>query len=141
MKISLASDHAGFRYKELIKKYLQEKGIEVIDHGAYTNESSDYPDFIKPAAYDVVEKRADKGIGVCGSGIGVSITANRIKGIRAALVVNPEMAEISVRHNNSNFLALGERFTDEKEIPEIIDAWLNAQFEGGRHQRRIDKID
>ena len=141
MKISIASDHAGYRYKEIIKKHLIDKGFEVIDHGAFSNESSDYPDFIRPAAIDVVEQRAEKAIGVCGSGIGVSIVANKVKGIRAANVFNEKMAELSVQHNNANFLALGERFTDENEVLKIVDAWLNARFEGGKHERRVNKIE
>lgn len=141
MKISLSADHAGYRYKEIIKKYLQEKGYEVIDHGAFSEESSDYPDFVKPAALDVVEKRSDKAIGVCGSGQGTAIAANKIKGIRAALAVNEKMAELAVQHNNSNFLALGQRFIDEKDLLKIVDSWLNAHFEGGRHEKRVAKIE
>jgi len=141
MKISLSADHAGFRYKEIIKKYLQEKGFEIIDHGVFSEDSADYPDFVKPAALDVAEKRADKAIGVCGSGQGTAITANKIKGIRAALVLNEKMAELAVQHNNSNFLALGQRFIDEKDLLKIVDAWLNAAFEGGRHEIRVNKIE
>jgi ribose 5-phosphate isomerase B len=141
MTISLGSDHAGFKYKEIIKKYLAEKGIEVIDHGAFSEESSDYPDFVRPAALDVAEGKAEKGIGVCGTGIGVSIVANKVKGIRAAQAVNEEMAKLSIEHNNANFLALGERVTDEKDIIPIVDTWLNSQFLGGRHLRRINKIE
>jgi ribose 5-phosphate isomerase B len=141
MTISLGSDHAGFKYKEIIKKYLAEKGIKVIDHGAFSEESSDYPDFVRPAALDVAEGKAEKGIGVCGTGIGVSIVANKVKGIRAAQAVNEEMAKLSIEHNNANFLALGERVTDEKDIIPIVDTWLNSQFLGGRHLRRINKIE
>lgn len=141
MKISIASDHAGYRYKEIIKKYLIEKGHEVFDHGAFSNESSDYPDFVRPAALDVVENRTEKAIGVCGSGIGVSIVANKVPGIRAANVFNEKMAELSVQHNNANFLALGERFTDENDVLKIVEAWLNAKFEGGKHERRVNKIE
>lgn len=141
MKISLGSDHAGFKYKEIIKKYLTEKGFEVVDHGAYSEESSDYPDFIRPAAKDVAEGKADKGIGVCGTGIGVSIVANKVKGIRAAQAINEKMAKLSIEHNNANFLALGERVIEEKDIIPIIDVWLNSQFLGGRHLRRINKIE
>lgn len=141
MKISLASDHAGFKYKELIKLYLLGRGFEVIDHGVYSEESSDYPDFIRPAAEDVANRTVEKGIGVCGSGIGVSIVANKVKGVRAALALNKEMARLSVEHNNSNFLALAERFIDEADLSGIVDSWLKASFEGGRHQRRVDKIE
>lgn len=141
MKISLAADHAGYRYKEIIKKYLLEKGYEVIDHGVFSEDPADYPDFIRPAAYDVTEKRSDKAIGVCGSGQGTAITANKVHGIRAALVLNEKMAELAVQHNNANFLALGQRFIEEKDLIKIVDAWLNASFEGGRHAQRVSKIE
>lgn len=141
MKISLASDHAGYNYKEVLKKYLSDKGYEVIDHGTYSPDSTDYPDYIRPAAQDVVDNKADKGIGVCGSGIGVSIVANKVKGIRAANVFNEKMAELSIQHNNANFLALGERFLTQEEMFHIVDAWLNAKFEGGKHERRVNKIE
>lgn len=141
MIISISSDHAGYRYKEKIKKHLEEKGFQVIDRGAPTEESVDYPDFIRPAAKDVAEKRADKAIGVCSSGVGVSIVANKVKSVRAALVFNEEMARLSVQHNNANFLALGQSFIPEDKLLAIVDTWLGAQFEGGRHQRRVDKIE
>lgn len=141
MKISLASDHAGFRYKEIIKKYLQDKGYEVIDHGVYSEESADYPDFIRPAALEVAEAKAEKGIGVCGSGIGVSMVANKVKGVRAALAITEEMAELSRRHNDANFLALGERLIKEEDLLKIVDKWLSTAFEGGRHVRRVGKIE
>ncbi len=141
MKISLAADHAGFKYKEIIKKYLQEKGYEIIDHGVFSEDSADYPDFIRPAAQDISENKSEKAIGVCGSGIGVSIVANKIKGVRAANVVNEEMAKLSRLHNDANFLALGERLIKEEDVIKIVDAWLNTNFEGGRHQKRVDKIE
>ena len=141
MKISLASDHAGYKYKQLIKKYLEKKGFVVIDHGTFSSDSVDYPDFIKLAAKDVSEHVSDLGIGVCGSGIGVSIVANKFKGVRAALVFDEEMAELSRRHNDANFLALGERLLDEDKLNKILDVWLNTKFEGGRHERRVTKIE
>lgn len=141
MIIAIASDHAGFRYKEIIRTYLSDKGFEVLDHGAFSEESADYPDFIRPAALDVAMKKADKAIGVCGSGIGVSIVANKVHGVRAALALNEQMAELSVKHNNANFLALSQNFIDEKCLLKIVDAWLNAEFEGGRHLRRVSKIE
>jgi ribose 5-phosphate isomerase B len=141
MKLSLASDHAGYKYKEILKKYLIEKGYEVIDHGAFSGDSCDYPDFIRPAAQDVAEHRVEKGIGVCGSGVGVSIVANKVKGIRSANVFNEQMAALSVQHNNANFLALGERFLTEEQMFKIVDTWLNSQFEGGKHERRVNKIE
>lgn len=141
MIISLSADHAGFQYKELIKKHLAEKGIEVIDRGTFSEVSVDYPDYVQKSASDVINSIADFGIGVCGSGIGVSISANKIKGIRAALVLNEEMASLSRKHNNSNFLALSQKFIKQDQLFLIVDTWLNTQFEGGRHQRRIDKLE
>ena len=141
MKIAIACDHAGFLYKEIIKNYLLTKGFEVLDHGTFSKESVDYPDFIRPAALDVAMNRAGKAIGVCGSGIGVSIVANKVSGVRAALVLNEQMAELSVKHNNANFLALSENFIDEKCLLNIVETWLNAEFEGGRHLRRVNKIE
>ena len=141
MIISLSADHAGFQYKELIKKYLVEKGIEVIDRGTFSEDSVDYPDYVQKSAADVIGGSAKYGIGVCGSGIGVSISANKVKGIRAALVLNEEMASLSKKHNNSNFLALSEKFIDKNHLFKIVDTWLNTEFEGGRHQRRIDKLE
>lgn len=141
MTISIASDHAGFKFKELIKTYLKEKGFNVIDHGTFSLESVDYPDFIKLAADDVSKKKSDLGIGVCGSGIGVSIVANKFKGVRAALVVDEAMAELSRKHNNANFLALGERFLNKEKLYKILDVWLTSKFEGGRHERRVSKIE
>ncbi|RJP62492.1 MAG: ribose 5-phosphate isomerase B [Ignavibacteriales bacterium] len=141
MVISIGADHAGFKVKEMVKKILLEKGIEVIDHGTFTPDSVDYPDYIRPAALDVAKGIAEKGIGVCGSGIGAAITANKVKGIRAAQVLDVEMARLSVEHNNANFIALAERLTNENEIKKIVETWLNSKFEGGRHQRRVDKIE
>ena len=141
MIISLSADHAGFQYKELIKKHLSEKGFKVIDRGTFSEDSVDYPDYVQKSAADVISGNADFGIGVCGSGIGVSIAANKVKGIRAALVLNEEMASLAKKHNNSNFLALSEKFIDRNHLFGIVDAWLNSEFEGGRHQRRIDKLE
>ena len=141
MKISLASDHAGYKFKQLIKNYLEKKGFVVIDHGTFSSDSVDYPDFIKLAAKDVSEHNSDLGIGICGSGIGASIVANKFKGVRAALVLDEEMAELSKRHNDANFLALGERILDEAKLIKILDVWLTTKFEGGRHERRVKKIE
>ena len=141
MKISLACDHAGYKYKQLIKNYLEKKGFVIIDRGTFSSDSADYPDFIKLAAKDVSEHASDLGIGVCGSGIGVSIVANKFKGVRAALVFDEEMAGLSRRHNDANFLALGERLLDEDKLTKILDVWLNTKFEGGRHERRVTKIE
>lgn len=141
MKISLAADHAGLEYKELAKEYLILKGIEVIDRGTFTKDSVDYPDFVKKSAQDVADKTCDLGIGVCNSGIGVSIAANKVKGIRAALVFNSEMASLCRSHNNANYLAITQRYTSKEELYKIIDAFLTSEFEGGRHQRRVDKLE
>lgn len=141
MRISIASDHAGFKYKEKIKIYLLEKGHEIIDHGVFSEESADYPDYIRPAAIDVANNDADKGIGVCGSGIGVSIVANKVNGVRAALVMNEQSAALSVQHNNANFLALSQNQTSEADLYKIVDTWLSSTFEGGRHERRVNKIE
>lgn len=141
MRISIASDHAGFKYKEKIKIYLLEKGYEIIDHGVFSEESADYPDYIRPAAIDVANNDADKGIGVCGSGIGVSIVANKVNGVRAALVLNEQSAALSVQHNNANFLALSQNQTSEADLYKIVDTWLSSTFEGGRHERRVNKIE
>jgi ribose 5-phosphate isomerase B len=141
MIISLSADHAGFQYKELIKKHLSEKGFKVIDRGTFSEDSVDYPDYVQKSAADVISGNADFGIGVCGSGIGVSIAANKVKGIRAALVLNEEMASLSRKHNNANFLALSEKFINKDLLFNIVDIWLNTEFEGGRHQRRIDKLE
>jgi len=141
MIISLSADHAGFQYKELIKKYLAEKGIDVIDRGTFSEDSVDYPDYVQKSTADVIGGIAKYGIGVCGSGIGMSIAANKVKGIRAALVLNEEMASLSKKHNNANFLALSEKFIDKVNLFKIVDTWLNTEFEGGRHQRRIDKLE
>jgi ribose 5-phosphate isomerase B len=113
----------------------------IIDHGTFSSDSVDYPDFIKLAAKDVAEHSSDLGIGICGSGIGVSIVANKFKGVRAALVFDEEMAGLSRRHNDANFLALGERLLDEDKLTKILDVWLNTKFEGGRHERRVTKIE
>ena len=141
MMISLSADHAGYQYKELIKKHLIEKGFEIIDRGTFSEASVDYPDYVQKSAADVLDGSADYAIGVCGSGIGVSIAANKVKGIRAALVLNEEMASLARKHNNSNFLALSEKFIDMDHLFNIVDIWLSTQFEGGRHQRRIDKLE
>lgn len=141
MIISLSADHAGLEYKNLIKEYLTSKGIEVIDRGTYSKDSVDYPDYVRLSAVDVAEHKADLGIGVCNSGIGVSIAANKVRGVRAALVLNSEMAGLSRSHNDANFLALSQKFINKDELFSIIDSWLSSQFEGGRHQRRVDKLE
>ncbi len=139
-KIAFAADHAAFTLKEAIKKLLQERGYEVEDFGTHSEESCDYPDYAHPAAVAVEKGQCDFGIGMCGSGQGMQITLNKHQGIRAALCWRPEIATLAVQHNNANFLVLPARFVSEEEARKIVDAYLDATFEGGRHQRRIDKI-
>ena len=139
MKISIGSDHAGFELKQkIIEKY---SSFKFDDCGTFSNKSVDYPDFGHKVANSVLTNNVDYGIVVCGSGIGISIAANRNKGIRAALCTSTEHAKLSRLHNDANVLALGSRLTDEKEIYAIIDIFLATSFEGGRHSDRIKKID
>lgn len=138
MKIAIGSDHAGIRLKERIKESVAD--IEFCDVGVFSEESTDYPDHIAKVAQAVQNGSADLGIGICGTGIGASIVANKFKGIRAALCTNEFMAEMSKLHNNANILILGARVTDETLSIAIVKKWLDTPFEGGRHQRRLDKI-
>ncbi|HOW23256.1 MAG TPA: ribose 5-phosphate isomerase B [Sedimentibacter sp.] len=140
MKIVLASDHGGFELKEEIKAHLIKKGYDVIDIGVKDTQSVDYPDYGKRAALMVAGQEADTGIVVCGTGIGISIAANKVKGIRCALCTNEYMARMSRMHNNANMLALGGRVVGRGLALDIVDAWLSAEFEGGRHEIRINKI-
>lgn len=140
MKISIACDHGGYDLKESLKKWLTDNNYEVIDYGTNSKDSCDYPDFGRLAAEAVRDKLVDKGIVICTTGIGMSIVANKVKGIRCALVSNTEGASLTRRHNDSNVLALGAKFTDDTLAKEITKIWLETEFEGGRHQRRVDKI-
>ncbi len=140
MKLILAADHGGFDLKEVIKTYLAEK-YEIEDLGTYNTDSVDYPDFGIKAGEAVIAGLADYAIIFCGSGIGISIAANKVPGIRAALCHNIEYAKLSKQHNNANILALGGRFLSPQEAKGIVDVWLNTNFEGGRHQNRINKIN
>ena len=144
MKIHLATDHAGLELKDKIKQHLTDSGHDVIDHGAYEYDAlDDYPDFIFPCAKAVAEDSKSRGIILGGSGQGEAMAANRIKGVRAAVFYNgpKEIIELSRQHNNANILSLGARFMSEEEIYRIIEIWFNTDFEEGRHQRRIDKLD
>lgn len=141
LKIAIGADHGGFELKEKIIEYLKEKNIEYKDFGTFSNDSCDYPKYAKEVAQAVSKGQYDKGILVCGSGIGVSITANKVKGIHAALCWNLATAKSARTHNNSNILCLGQRQLDEELAIEIVNVWLNSEFEGGRHQKRIDMID
>jgi ribose 5-phosphate isomerase B len=140
MKIALGADHAGFELKDKIKQWLAQHGIEVRDEGTHSGESVDYPDYARKVGEDVVEKRADLGILVCGSGIGMSIAANKVPGVRAANVTSEYEAEMSREHNDANVLALGARILSEDKAQKIVDKWLHTSFSGGRHQRRVEKI-
>lgn len=140
-KIAVGSDHGGFNLKNKIIKFLEEKGHEVKDYGTYSTESCDYPVYAKAVAKSVASGEYEKGIIVCGSGIGVSIAANKVKGVRAALCHESHSAMLSRLHNNANVLCLGERITGESLALDIVDVWLKSEYEGGRHQRRIDMLD
>ena len=140
MKVGMASDHAGFELKAALKEYLSAKEYEVLDYGTDSGESVDYPDFAHPLA-DAVEKgNVSFGIAICGTGNGICMTANKHQGVRGALCWIPEIAALAKQHNNANVLAMPARFISVEQAKEILDAYMNASFEGGRHQRRIDKI-
>ena len=144
MKIHLATDHAGLELKEKVKLYLSDLNYEVIDHGAYEYDAlDDYPDFIFPCAKAVSNDPESKGIILGGSGQGEAMAANRVKGVRAAVFYNgpEEIIKLSRQHNNANILSLGARFMSEEEMFKIIEVWLSTDFESGRHQRRIEKLD
>ena len=141
MKISIGADHAGFSVKEKIREYLESKGYRILDKGAYSEESVDYPEFGHAVGNSVKDGESAKGIVVCGSGIGISMAANKVEGIRAALCTTPEHALMSRLHNDANVLAIGARMTNFDVILEIVDTWLSSEFEGGRHSRRVNKIE
>lgn len=140
-KISLGSDHAGYKYKELLKKYLTEKGYEVKDFGTFSPEACDYPDFVRPAAEAVARGEADAGVVFGGSGNGEAIVANKVKGIRCAVCWSVETGTLAKTHNNANVISIGERTITPEMLTKIVDAWLAAEFEGGRHARRVEKIE
>ncbi len=140
MKIAIGSDHAGFKLKEEIKRFLEEKGIEVVDFGTNSEERVDYPDYAIPLAESVAKGEETFGILICGTGIGMSIAANKVKGIRASLVSDVYSAHSAREHNNANILCMGGRVLGTELAKEITNAWLNAEFLGGRHERRINKI-
>lgn len=140
MNISIGSDHAGYQWKEKVKAILQGLGHRVTDYGATSTESVDYPDYGARVAADVSAGRADFGVAVCWTGNGMNMTVNRAPGVRGALVLNPEMARLARAHNDANVLTLSEKFTPEADLEEIVKVWLETPFEGGRHQRRVDKM-
>lgn len=139
-KVLIASDHAGFSGKEVVKKTLDEMGVPYEDLGTYSEESVDYPDYAERVARRVAAGESERGILVCGSGIGVSIAANKVHGIRAALAWNEETAKLSRQHNNANILTVGGRTTAPEMIGQIVHAFMTTDFDGGRHERRIEKI-
>ena len=141
MKIAIGSDHAGFIYKEELRKFLGELGHEVKDFGTYSDKSCDYPDFIRPAAKAVAAGEFERGIVLGGSGNGEAIVANKVRGIRCALCWDVRSARLSREHNDANVLSLGERMMAISEAKEIVELWLRTAFEGGRHQKRIEKIE
>ena len=139
-RIAIGADHAGYRLKEFVKKLLEEKGFEVVDVGTYREERCHYPEYAKKVAKMVSEGEVSRGVLICGSGIGMSIVANKFKRVRAALCHNIYSAKFSRLHNNSNVLCLGGRVTGEDLTREIVETWLNTPFEGGRHQERLNLI-
>ena len=141
MIIAIASDHGGFQLKKQVREHLVERGYKVVDLGTDSEESVAYPLFGKACAEAVASHKADLGVVCCGTGIGISIAANKVKGIRCGLCTSVEMATLTKQHNNANMLALGGRTTDPALAIEIVDAWLDTEFEGGRHQRRVDMLD
>ncbi|MGM0582845.1 MAG: ribose 5-phosphate isomerase B [Bacteroidota bacterium] len=139
-KIAIGSDHAGYELKEYIKSRLIESGYALIDYGTNSEDSMDYPDSVHPLAKDINDGRLTIGILICGSGNGVSMTANKYPNVRAALSWIPEIAALAKQHNNANVLAMPGRFVGKEIAWEIVNTYLNADFEGGRHQRRVEKI-
>jgi len=140
MKIAVASDHAGYALKEAARRHLASLGHAVEDFGTGGTGSCDYPDYGAAAARAVADGRADRGVLVCGSGQGMCMVANKVRGVRAALAWNTEIASLSRRHNDANVLCLPARFVSERDGLAIVDAWLAAEFEGGRHAQRIGKL-
>ena len=140
MKVAVGCDHGGFVLKDAVIGTLEELGAQVVDFGTYSTESVDYPVYGKKVADAVASGECDLGVVMCGTGIGISIAANKVKGIRAAVVTNEFMAEMTRRHNNANVIALGGRVINPEETKVLVKAWYTAQFEGGRHQKRIDMI-
>ena len=139
-KISLSSDHAGFKLKEIIKKSLIKKKIKVIDLGPKSDKSVDYPDYAKKVAKNIINKKSDLGILICGSGTGMAMSANKFKKIRAAVCYNKASTRLSRQHNNANIMALGARLTKKTDAIKLVNVFLNTKFEGGRHLRRVKKV-
>jgi ribose 5-phosphate isomerase B len=140
MKIAIGSDHAGFEVKEILRKRLEAEGIQVLDVGTHSNASVDYPEYAEKVALAVRDNNVDRGVLVCGTGIGVCITANKVRGIRAAAPWSADTARLSREHNDANVLCLSGKHMDPSLSLELLEIWLKTPFEGGRHQRRIDEI-
>ncbi|PDH43324.1 MAG: ribose 5-phosphate isomerase B [Flavobacteriales bacterium MED-G22] len=140
MKISIGNDHAGYIRKNVLVEYLNKEDHNIKNYGTDTVTSVDYPDFVHPVAKDIIEGNAEFGILLCGSGNGVAITANKYKEVRAALCWNKELANLARAHNNANILCIPSRFITEENLLDIVESFLKTPFEGGRHQRRVDKI-
>jgi len=140
MRISIGNDHAGTEYKQAIVKHLEAKGYTVNNYGTNTNDSVDYPDFVHPVAKDVESKKVDLGIIICGSGNGANMTANKHQGVRSALCWTKEITALARQHNNANILSIPARYTAKEQAIEMVDTFLNTEFEGGRHQNRVNKI-
>ncbi|MFC1754186.1 ribose 5-phosphate isomerase B [Thermoproteota archaeon] len=141
MKIAIGSDHGGFQLKKELLRFLKQQKLKVKDYGTYSSESCDYPKYAYSVARAVASKKANKGILICKSGIGNSIVANKVKGVRAALSYNIKAAKLSRKHNDSNVLVLGSLFTNISKSKKIVKAWLSSEFEGGRHLRRVKQIE
>ncbi len=139
-KIALAADHAGFEEKEKLKATLDEIGVEFDDMGTFSNAPVDYPDLARKVAEAVSRGEYEQGLLVCGSGTGMAIAANKVRGVRAAVAWNEEIARLSRQHNNANVLSLAARYTPDDELKKIVKAWFEADFEGGRHERRVEKM-
>lgn len=140
MKIALGSDHAGYDLKEKVKRILSEWGESVTDFGTYSKESCDYSDFALKVARSVASGETERGVAICWTGNGVTISANKVAGIRATLAINPEMARLAREHNDSNVLTLSSKYINDNDIEETLKVWLESKFEGGRHRRRLAKI-
>jgi len=141
LKIAIGSDHAGYLLKEKVKKYLKNKEIPFTDFGTFKEEAVDYPEYAYKVGNSIISNEADMGILICGTGIGMCITANKIKGIRAANPFNKGSAELSRLHNNSNVLCLGARTLTDDQVNEVLETWLFTSFEGGRHEQRLNLIN
>jgi ribose 5-phosphate isomerase B len=141
MKIAVGADHRGYNYKERVKRLLTDRGIEVVDFGTDSEQSVDYPDHGSKVAHAVSNGEVDLGINICGSGNGMAMVSNKVKGVRAGLALNPDMARLIREHNNANVLAIGADFTPENLVGPIVQAFLDAEFEGGRHTARVEKIE